>query len=304
MAYTNTTATLTTEMQTYYSSVFLEKAKQLLTHREGLQKSTHGKGKGKVMRMNRYTPLTAATTGLTEAQNPTEVTVSGANVDVTLVEYGTTVKVSKLINLSSIDVDAEEKTELVGQNMGETLDELCRDAIFSGATAQLAGGKAALTAVAATDTFSAAEIRKAVRTLKANKALRYQDGYFMGKVGPYTSYDLMGDTVWVNAHTYKDGSQLYQGEIGKLHGVRFVETTNQKTESSTATVYSNFIHGQKAIGEYELEGDMPKLYVKVPTASDTSNPADRYSTISWAGTYAAKVLVSDWVLNVKSGATA
>jgi len=49
---------------------------------------------------------------------------------------------------------------------------------------------------------------------------------------------------------------------------------------------------------------VPKLYIKVPDESDTSNPTDRYSTIGWAGSYVAKVLISEWVLNVKTGATA
>lgn len=298
-----TTTTLSNEMMTFYSSVFLERAKQLLVHRQGLQKSTHSAGSGKVMRMNVYSPLTTATTALTEGSNPSEASLSSSTVDVTLKEYGTTVKVAKLLNRTSIDVDGREKTEVVGQNMGETLDELCRDAIYTGATAQIAAGKV-LSNVAATDTLTALEIRKAVRTLKGNKALRYPDGNFLGKIGQMTSFDLMGDSTWVNAKTYSDVSGLYAGEVGRLHGVRFIETTNQKSESSTVTVYSNFIHGQKAIGEYELEGDMPKLYIKVPTSSDTSNPADRYSTISWAGVYASKVLIANWVLNVKTGATA
>ena len=300
---TETTSTLSNEMMTFYSSVFLERAKHLLVHRSGLQKTTHGAGQGKVMRMNVYSPLTSATTPLTEGSNPSEVSISSSTVDVTLKEYGTTVKVAKLLNRTSIDVDGKEKTETVGQNMGETIDELCRDAIYSGATAQIAGGKD-LSNVAVTDTLTSAEIRKAVRTLKVNKALRYPDGYFIGKIGPYTSYDIMGDTTWLDAKKYSDVKDLYAGEVGRLHGVRFIETTNQKSESSTVTVYSNFIHGQKAIGEYELEGDMPKLYIKIPNASSTDNPADRFSTISWAGVYAAKVLIANWVLNVKTGATA
>lgn len=299
-----TTSTLSNELMTFYSSKFIERAKNILVHAQGFQKTTHGKYQGKVMRMNRYTALSVASTALTEGTNPTEVSIASSTVDVTLAEYGTTVKVAKLLSLTTIDREGQEKVELIGQNMGETLDDLARTALYGGATAQLAGAKSALTDVAATDTFDADEVRKAVRTLKVNKALRYGDGYFMGKVGPYSSYDLMGDSTWVNAHTYKDGAELYKGEIGRLHGVRFIETNYQKSESSTTTVYSNFIHGDKAIGEYNLEGDMPRLYIKVPTASDTSNPADRYSTISWAGVYAAKVLVATWLINVKSGATA
>ena len=298
-----TTSGLSNEVMTYYQAKFLERAKHWLVHQEGAQKSTHRKNSGKVIRFNRYSPLSTVTTALTEGSNPSEVNLSSSTVDVTLAEYGNVVKIAKLLSLVSIDKDGQEKVELMGQNMGETLDELARDALYSGATAQLAGGKSAVSDIAASDTLSADEIRKAVRTLKTNKAMRYPDGYFIGKVGPSTSYDLMGDSTWVNAHTYKDGKELYEGELGALHGVRFVETTNQKTESS-GSVYSNFIHGANAFGVYDLEGDVPKVYIKVPGVQDTSNPTDRYSTIGWAGTFAAKVLVSDWVLNLKTGATA
>src|SRR5665811_1722652 len=56
---------------------------------------------------------------------------------------------------------------------------------------RLAGGASALTDVAASDTLSVAEIRKAVRTLKKNKALKYTGRFaWMAKVQPDTSYDL------------------------------------------------------------------------------------------------------------------
>lgn len=299
-----TTSGLSQEVMTYYEAKFLERAKHSLVHKEGAQKSTHGKNQGKTIRFTRYAPLATVTTALTEGSNPSEVNITAENVDVTLAEYGNTIKVSKLLSTTSIDREGEEKVALMGQNMGETLDEIARDALYSGATVQLAGGKSALSNIAASDVFNAAEIKKAVRTLEINKAMKYPDGFFVGKVGPYTKYDLISDSTWINAKTYSDVKDLYEGEIGELYGVRFSLTTNQKTEASTVTVYSNFIHGANAFGSYDLEGDQPKLYVKVPTASDTSNPADRYSTISWAGSYAAKVLIASWVLNVKSGASA
>jgi N4-gp56 family major capsid protein len=59
--------------------------------------------------------------------------------------------------------------------MGETLDELTRNELFTGATVQFAGAKAALTDLSASNVLSIAELRKAVRTLKNNKARRYQD---------------------------------------------------------------------------------------------------------------------------------
>lgn len=300
-----TTTTRSDEMMMLYSAQFLERAKEWLTHREGLQKGKQKKGSGKTTTFNRLTPLAKATTPLTEGSNPSEVSIAGTTVTLTLAEYGTTVKVSKLLKLTSIDVDAEEKVDLVGQNMGETLDELARDAMYSGATTQLAGAKSALSDVAATDVLDYSETRKVVRSLKKQKALRYSDGNYLAKVGPDSSFDVMGDSTWTSVNVYnKGGKQIYNGEIGRLGGARFIETTNQKSESSTVDVYSNFFHGKGAVGEHNLEGDMPKLYIKVPNANDTSNPADRYSTISWAGSYVAKVLIAAWIYNVKTGVTA
>ena len=299
-----TTSGLSGEVKTFYESKFLERAKYQLLHGEGAQKNTHPKGEGKTIQWNRYSPLSAATTPLTEGSNPSEVDLTASQVTAALSEYGNVIKISKLLKLTSIDKDATEKVEVLGQNMGETIDTLDREALYAGATVQLAGGKSALTAIAASDTMSATEVRKAVRTLQINKAMKYPDGYFIGKIGPYTEFDLKGDTTWVNSAVYSDVKKLYNGEIGTLYGVRFVNVTNQKTESSTVTVYSNFIHGNNAFAKYDLSGDVPKLYIKVPDETDTSNPTDRYSTIGWAGAYVAKVLISDWVLNVKTGATA
>lgn len=305
MAYTNTTSTRADEVMTFLSGKFLETAKEWLVHREGLQKGKQKKGSGVTTTFNRLTPLAKATTPLTQGTNPTEVSVSGTTVTLTLAEYGTTVKISKILKLASVDVDAEEKVELVGQNMGETLDELARDAMYSGATPLLASGKSALTDIAATDIFDAHEVRRTVKQLKKNKALRYNDGYYLGKIGPDTSLDLMEDAAWTGVNEYNhEGKAIYQGEVGRFGGARFLETTNQKSESSTVDVYSNFIHGRGAVGEHDLEGDIPKLYIKVPNENDTSNPADRYSTISWAGSYVAKVLIALWIINVKTAATA
>jgi len=299
-----TTSGLVGEVKTFYKSKFLERGKYQLMHGEGAQKNTQPKSEGKTIQWNRYSPLPAATTPLTEGSNPSEVDLTAAQVTAALSEYGNVIKISKLLKLTSIDKDATEKVEVLGQNMGETIDTLDREALFAGATVQLANGKAALTAIAASDTMSATEVRKAVRTLQVNKAMKYPDGYFIGKIGPWTEFDIKGDTTWVNSATYSDVKKLYQGEVGSLYGVRFVNVTNQKSESSTVTVYSNFIHGANAFAKYDLSGDVPKLYIKVPDESDTSNPTDRYSTIGWAGSYVAKVLISEWVLNVKTGATA
>ena len=290
--------------QYYYVDTFLLRAKYALVHDQGAQKRTQANGVGPTLRFTRMTPLSTVTSSLTQGTNPAIVNITEANVDVTLAEYGNAIQINNFLTLTSIDRNNAEKISLLGQNMGETIDQLVRDEMFTNFTVQYANARAALANVVAGDNMTTTEIRKAVRTLKNNKAIPYQDGYFIAKFSPYTTFDLMADSVWVNAHTYKDGAELYQGEVGKIFQARVIESANPKSEASTVTVYSNFIHGEQAIGTYDLENDMPKLYIKISGDQDTSNPANRYSTAAWAGSYAAKTLNANWGINIKSAASA
>jgi N4-gp56 family major capsid protein len=299
------TTGLTQEMSTLYEKVFLARAEYEYVHKEGAQLRSQPKNEGASVKFTRHTPLATVTTALTEGTNPAEVNLTATTVSATLAEYGTTVKISRFLSLTSIDANNKEKIEVVGQNMGETLDELVRNELFTGATVQFAGAKAALTDLSASNTLSAAELRKAVRTLKNNKARKYQGrASWVGKIGPYTEYDLMGDSTWVNAHTYQDTVDLYNGEIGMLYGIRFLSSPNQKSESSTTTVYSNFIHGSDAFGCTDLEGDKPQLYIIPNTNIDSGNTAGRFSTVAWAAAFVTKTLNANWLINVKTGATA
>lgn len=301
------TTGLTQEMSTYYDDVFLARAEYELVHSQGAQMRTMPANEGKTVNFTRHTPLATATTALTEGANPSEVALTATTVSATLAEYGNVVKISKFLSLTSIDANNKEKIEVVGQNMGETLDELTRNELYTGATVQLAGGKAALSAVAASDTLSVAELRKAVRTLKKNKARRYQNkvASWMGKVGPDTSYDLTSDSTFISADIYDNGAdKLYNGELGTILGVRLIESANQKSESSTVTVYSNFVHGSDAFGCIDLGGDKPQLYIVPSSKIDSNNPLGRFSTAGWAASYVCKTLNANWLINIKTGASA
>jgi N4-gp56 family major capsid protein len=251
-----------------------------------------------------------ATTALTEGTaNPSAVDMTSTVVSATVSAYGNWVQVADLFNLTSIDEDLKEHVEVMGQNAGETIDTLIRNELSGGGTTQLAGAKAALTDIAATDVFTGAEIRKAVRTLKANKAQRFATGFYRGITNERSAYDLFGNTEWQNAAgaIYTDTSNMVRGIAGKLAGVEFVETNNGKTESSTVTVYHNYIFGMNAYGTVALEGqEGSRIYVKVPRMDDgnTENPLNIYSTIGWKAFFQVKTLNSTWLINVKTGATA
>jgi N4-gp56 family major capsid protein len=298
------TTGLTQTMSTYYDKVFLERAKSELRHDFGAQVKNHKLNMGKVVRFTRFTPLALATTALTEGTDPSAVDMTGTNVDATLTEYGNYTIVSSLFSATSIDDNLEEHVDVHGTNAGETIDAIVRNVLSAGATAQIAAGKA-LTAVAATDTLTGLEIRKAVRTLKQNKAKRFANGFYRGIIQPFQSMDLMGNSEWLSAYQYTspDSDMIKKGVVGRIHGVEFVETNQGSTEASTVTIYHTFIFGQNAYGVVRLESmTEPKVYIGQGVTAN--NPLNMRSTVGWRMPFTAVVLNANWVINCKTGATA
>lgn len=304
MASTTSSSTLSGLMQIFYDKVFLDRAEKELRYDFGAQKKTMPKNSGKTIYFNRFSPLAVATTALTENTNPSGVDMSSTVVSATIAEYGNYTRVASLFEMTSLDEGLKEHVEVMSQNAGETLDTLIAAELSANATAQIVSGKV-LTAVAATDTLTGAEIRKAVRTLKKNKAKTFDDGLYRAIIPVSASYDLRGNSEWLNANTYVNTDLYKNGQVGVLHGVRFVETNNEMSESSTVTVYHTYVFGKNAYGMLNLAGQPEKrIIVKTPGASDTSNPLDMYSTIGWKSYFVAKVLNSAWVIVIKTGVTA
>lgn len=316
----NTTATLNPEVMSYLSSDFLEKSLQLNPHRVGFKLKTLPLNSGKTMTWPRQAvpAIGSATTAITEGTTPTAIDITEDSVTATLAQYGRHTTVSDFLNYTSVDEAASEKKDTMAAHASNVADTLARELMYTGSTIQYAANRGSLAAITAADLMTSTEGRRAVRTLKKNNAVPYEDGYFIGKVGPDTSFDLTADSVWVNAHTYKDGDNLYQGELGKLLRIRYVEaSSNQKSEASTVTVYSNFIHGMNAFGAVNLAGQAAaatenvranqrnmQLIVKQPNQNDTSNPLDLYFTIGWKFTDALATLNALWGINVKTAAGA
>lgn len=299
----STTTGLTQVMQTFYDKLFLDRAEAELVHDFGAQVKAHKPNMGKVVRFTRFTPLstTTSSTPLTEGIDPTAVDMTASNVDATLAEYGAYTVVSSLFELTSIDDNLAEHVEVHGQNAGESLDVVIRNVLSAGATTQIVSGKA-LTAVAATDTLTGLEIRKAVRTLKQNKAKRFDSGYYRGIIQPFTAMDLMGNSEWLSAYQYTAPENMIKGVVGRIAGVEFVESNQGSTEASTVTIYHNFVFGKNAYGIVKLASFTdPKVYVAQGVT--TNNPLGLRSTVGWRMPFAAVILNANWCVNIKVGAT-
>lgn len=312
---------LTPPMQIFYDRVFLQRAKIELRHDFGAQSRNIPMNSGKTVYFTRFTPLAIVTAALSEAANPTAVDMSAATVSATLADYGAYTTVGSLYSMTSIETGLSEHVSVHGQNAGESIDQLIRTELASGATQLLsstsaggiAGSTTAISTIHTSDTLTGLEIRRAVRLLKKNKAMKFEGGLYRGIIGPDTAMDLMGNSEWLDAHRYTTSDAIERGVVGKLHGVEFVETNNQHytltggfstSATNVANVYTNFIFGMNAYGVINLASiTAPKVFVKNPGANSTDNPLDQYSTVGWKMTFATKVLNANWVIALRTGAT-
>lgn len=312
---------LTSPMQIFYDRVFLDRAKIELRHDFGAQVRNVPMNSGKTVYFTRFTPLAVITAALSEAANPTAVDMTASTISATLADYGNYTTVGSLYSMTSIEEGLKEHVSVHGQNAGESIDQLIRTELVSGATNVLsststggaAGSSTAISTIHTSDSLTGLEIRRAVRTLKNNKAQKFESGLFRGIIGPYTAMDLMGNSEWLDAHRYTTSDAIERGVVGKLHGVEFVETNNQHytltggfstSATNVANVYSNFIFGKNSYGVINLGSvTAPKVYVKNPGANSTDNPLDQFSTVGWKMPFACKTLNANWLINLKTGAT-
>ena len=169
------------------------------------------------------------------------------------------------------------------------------------------GGKAARSALAAEDKLTVLDIQKAARFLKQQNAKKI-DKYFVGIIHPDTEFDLMRDPEWKDASLYAGSTQLFEGEIGKIAGVRFVETTEAKiwekaAASSSKDVYSTIILGANAYGTTDVEGGGLQHIVKQLGSSGTADPLNQRATAGWKAIKTAERLVEEYMVRIESCST-
>ena len=233
---TNTTldAGLSDEMKTYYSMRLINLAEPELIHDQFGQKHPIPKNSGKTIEFRKYDSLPKALVPLTEGVTPAGQKLSMGVIRATIKQYGGYIELSDILELTAIDNNLVQATRLLASQAGRTSDTITREVLAGGTNVVYAGGakdRSELVGGDATEAnnkyLSVDDIRKAVRALKVMNAQKI-NGYFAGIIHPDTAYDLMSDKKWVDVKTYYDPDGIYEGEIGKIEGVRFVETTEAK----------------------------------------------------------------------------
>ena len=226
---------MTASMKTFYDTELLENARPELIHTQFARKQALPAGRGKTVEWRKWNTLEDAG-ALTEGVIPTGQKFGQSAVTQAITQYGTYVSVSDQLELHAIDDVILGAAEELGASAGTTQDKLVRNVAAAGTNVQYCdkvgtnGAHTAVTSRAGLDTtakLTPDEVNKAVTLLKKLKAPKI-DGKYIAIIHPSVAYDLRSSEAWIEAHKYAGLTELFTGEIGELHGVRFVETTEAK----------------------------------------------------------------------------
>ena len=290
MAYTNTDTNMTTSsalsagMQTYYNRELLRTFEPNLVHLQFGDEHRMPPHSGLVMNMRKLIPLETNTKALSEGDPGESVMLAETEVTVQLQQYGEYARCTDKLDLTHLDMDIMRRTKLFGDAGARSIDAVVREELAKCANVIYAGGKASRAELTAADKLTSRELRKAVKTLKKNHAQTF-GGYFVAIIGLDTMYDLQEDEAFVKVSQYQDKENIYTGEVGRLFGVRLVETTEAKifegAGASGADVASVIVLGQYAYGVTSLKGAKPRVIVKPAGSAGTADPLDQISTVGW-----------------------
>lgn len=277
----NSTITIPEEAQTTYDRALLTRLLPELVFAKYGQKKPIKRNSGKTINFRRFSSLAPATTPLTEGVTPVGSELNVDELEATLKQYGDYVEITDVLDLTGIDPVATETSELLGEQAGLTINTVIRDIVCAGTNVQYAGGGSSATGI-----VSAEEVKKAARTLKKANVKPFEGG-FVGIVDPDIAYDLMNDPLWQDVSKYNGGQKIMDGEIGKLGGVRFIETT--ETLVKEGNVHCAMIIGKDAYGVVDIQNsaNKPKIIIKPFGSSGTEDPLDQRQTQGWKAMFTA-----------------
>lgn len=286
---------LSPEMKTFYDKVLIRSAEPELVHDQFGQKRPIPGGNGKKIEFRKFTSLPKMDKKpLTEGVTPDGQSLNVTKLEAEIKQYGGYVTTSDMLNLTAFDQVTAETLKLLGSQAGRTSDTVTRDVLCAGTSVIYAGGAESRTALKEANTLKIADIKKAVRLLKRNNAPKIGDSY-VAIIHTDTAYDLMNDPEWIEAQKYTTSDKIFNGEIGHMYGVRFVESTEAKIWSkadsgATVPVYGTLVLGADAYGITSINGGGIETITKQLGSGGTADPLNQRATMGWKMNKTAKIL--------------
>ncbi len=306
---------LSAELKAFYDTELLENARAELFYaqfakRQPLPANHHGSVEWR--KWNTFDRAARLTEGVIPTGQKFGVTAVTGSVD----QYGTYTAITDKLELRAYDDVILGATEEMGASAAETQEALIRDALYtntnvlycdkitraSGAVAATPTAQSGLAEDATYHCHLTPEmVNKAVTVMKKNRVPRIGGKYY-AVIHPSVAHDLRADESWIEAHKYASPEEIFNGEIGELHGVRFIENVFApviKGTNDTIAVYASYFFGKDSFGIIDPEGGALEMIIH--DKGEIGGPLNQFSTIGYKfETNGATILYPERLLRVMS----
>ena len=265
---------LSPEMKIFYDRNLIRLAEPKMIHDQFGQKRPIPGGNGKTIEFRKFEALPHVPDNmiLVEGITPTGQNYGVTAITATVKQYGGYITTTDMLNLTAYDPQMQEIMKLLASQAGFVSDTITRDILQSGTNVAYANSRASRAALTATDVLKIEDIKKAVRWLRRNNAETI-NGDYVAIVHPDVTYDLMQDDEWIDANHYAGSQRIFEGEIGKMYGVRFIENTQAKIfKPATLPIYGTLVLGANAFGVTSINGGGIETIVKQLGSGGTADP--------------------------------
>lgn len=306
-ANTTETASLSAEMKTFYDKNLLRYTKPHLVHDQFGQTRNIPKNGGKRIEFRRFERLPKVLKPLTEGVTPEGQSMTVTKLEAEVKQYGGFVSQSDQLSMTAIDNIIVEATTAIGNQAGRTLDTISREALNAGTNVQYAEGQVSSRAELTGDMkLTVKAIKMAVRALKVQNAEKI-NGYYVAIIHQDCAYDITDDPRFIDVVKYKNPERIFEGEIGTLEGVRFIETTEAKKFVNAGKdgidVYSTLILGENAYATTKIEGGGLETIIKPLGSGGTADPLNQRSTVGWKAMKVTEILSQQYMIRIETAST-
>ena len=310
--------TMDGELKSFYDTELLENARVELFYAQFAKKQTLPKRHGKTVEWRKWNTFAKASK-LQEGVIPTGQKFGMSYKTGSIDQYGTYAAVADTLELRAYDDVILGATEEMGASAAETQETLIRDALLINTnvlycdnitleTGAVAGTPTAPNAMEASATvmsaFTPDMVAKAVTIMKKNRVPTINGKYY-AVIHPSVAYDLRKSDEWIEAHKYARPEEIYNGEIGEIHGCRFIENVfapildGEYANKAGTVTYATYFFGKDAFGIIDPEGGALEMIVK--DKSQVGGPLNQFSTIGYKfETNGATILYTERLLRVMS----
>ena len=316
---------LSPTMKVFYDTALLENARPQMFYAQFAKRQPLPLKHGGSVEWRKFDTFARAEK-LTEGVIPTGQKFGLTKITGSIDQYGTYTTISDRLEMRAYDPIIMGATEEMGASGAETQEKLIRDALLVGtnvlycdnidpSTGEIATGagvvatptscaqmEASATAMSA---LTPTMINKAVTILKRNRVPQINGRYY-AVIHPSVAFDLRQNKDWIEAHKYAAPEQQFNGEIGELHGVRFVENVfapvlggDDYKNKANGVTYATYFFGKDGFGIIDPEGGGMEMIVK--DKGQVGGPLDQFSTVGYKfETNGATILYQERILRVMS----